>query len=92
MGTQAFGGRGHAIQRLPDFVGVDPAFFGELRPAPRAIVAITEIRAFLDMYFDVLQNQDVALFDHVFHRNCVLYSQQDGMTVVRSLPEYRGIV
>lgn len=53
---------------------------------------VDEIRHFLDSYFDVLQNQDLALFDRVFHRDCVLYSQQDGVTVVRPLPEYRKIV
>lgn len=53
---------------------------------------VDEIRNFLDSYFDVLQNQDLALFDHVFYRDCVLYSQQEGVTVVRPFPEYRMIV
>lgn len=53
---------------------------------------VDEIRDFLDSYFEVLQNQDLALFDRIFYRDCVLYSQQDGITVVRPLPEYRNIV
>lgn len=55
-------------------------------------MAVKEIRSFLDLYFDVLQTQDIASFERVFHRDCVLYSQQDGVTVVRPLPEYRRIV
>lgn len=51
-----------------------------------------EIRAFLIHYFDVLQNQDMALFDRVFHRDCVLYSTQDGKTVVRPFQVYREMV
>jgi len=53
---------------------------------------IDGIREFLDAYFEVLQTQDLALFEQVFHRDCVLYSQQDGVTVVRPLPEYRRMV
>ncbi|HDR9512258.1 hypothetical protein C5615_38645 [Burkholderia cepacia] len=53
---------------------------------------VNEILSFLKKYFDVLQNQDLALFDRVFHRDCVLYSQQDGVTIVRPLPEYRKMV
>ena len=30
-----------------------------------------EIRVFLNDYFDVLQNQDMTLFDRVFHADCV---------------------
>ncbi|HDR9511001.1 hypothetical protein C5615_32115 [Burkholderia cepacia] len=53
---------------------------------------VDEIRHFLVSYFDVLQNQDLKLFDDVFHKDCVLYSQQDGITVVRPVPEYRKMV
>ncbi len=53
---------------------------------------VGEIQEFLGSYFEVLQSQDLSLFDRVFHRDCVLYSQQDGATVVRSLSEYRKIV
>lgn len=52
----------------------------------------SEIHEFLGSYFDVLQSQDLALFDQVFHPGCVLYSQQDNVTVVRPLPEYRKMV
>ncbi len=51
-----------------------------------------EIRAFLTNYFDVLQNQNMALFDRVFHQDCVLYSTQDGQTVVRPFQVYREMV
>lgn len=51
-----------------------------------------EIRAFLNDYFDVLQNQDLTLFDRVFHADCVLYSTQDGQTVVRPYKAYRDMV
>lgn len=53
---------------------------------------IDEIRSFLGSYFDVLQNQDLDLFDNVFHKDAVLYSQQDGKTIVRPYAEYRRIV
>jgi len=51
-----------------------------------------EIRVFLNDYFDVLQNQDMTLFDRVFHADCVLYSTQDGQTVVRPYKVYRDMV
>ncbi|SDR07451.1 nuclear transport factor 2 family protein [Pseudoxanthomonas sp. CF125] len=50
------------------------------------------IQEFLASYFDVLQTQDLSLFDQVFHKDCVLYAQQDGKTIVRPLPEYRRMV
>ena len=51
-----------------------------------------EIREFLSTYFEVLQTQDMALFDSVFHKDCVLYSQQDGALVVRPYAAYRAMV
>jgi Putative lumazine-binding len=51
-----------------------------------------EIRVFLNDYFDVLQSQDMSLFNRVFHQDCVLYSTQDGQTVVRSYQAYRDMV
>lgn len=53
---------------------------------------IDEIREFLADYFEVLQTQDMALFDRVFHKGCVLYSQQDGALVVRPYAAYREMV
>jgi hypothetical protein len=53
---------------------------------------MNEIQAFLDDYFEVLQTQDMALFDRVFHPSAVLYSAQDGAVVVRPMPAYREIV
>lgn len=51
-----------------------------------------EIRTFLAGYFDVLQNQNMDLFDKVFHPSCVLYSRQDDKTIVRPFAEYRSMV
>ena len=53
---------------------------------------VNEIHHFLSSYFDVLQNQDMALFDQVFHKDCVLYSTQNGQTVVRPYHTYRDMV
>lgn len=53
---------------------------------------IDELRAFLNDYFEVLQTQDMALFDRVFHKDCVLYSAQDGQCVVRPCAVYREMV
>jgi len=55
-------------------------------------MTIDAIRAFLKDYFEVLQTQDMALFDRVFHPGCVLYSSQDGQEVVRPYAEYRQMV
>ncbi|MGQ5524068.1 nuclear transport factor 2 family protein [Chitinimonas sp. PSY-7] len=55
-------------------------------------MTVNAIREFLGTYFEVLQTQDLGLFDQVFHPGCVLYSQQDGATVVRPLPECRRMV
>ena len=53
---------------------------------------IDEVRAFLDDYFEVLQTQELSLFDRVFHKECVLYSQQNDTLVVRSFASYRELV
>lgn len=53
---------------------------------------VNEIQAFLKDYFEVLQTQDMALFDRVFHPEGVLYSSQDGAVTVRPVPIYRDIV
>ena len=53
---------------------------------------VNEIHHFLKDYFDVLQNQNMDLFDQVFHTDCVLYSTQNGQTVVRPYQVYRDMV
>lgn len=53
---------------------------------------IEEIKTFLNDYFEVLQTQDMAMFDRVFHKDCVLYSQQDDTLVVRPFAQYRSMV
>lgn len=55
-------------------------------------LGLEEIRSFLIDYFDALHTQDLSTFDRVFHPGATLYSQQDGVTVIRPLPEYRAIV
>jgi hypothetical protein len=51
-----------------------------------------EIEDFLLAYFEALHTQDLALFDRVFHPSVVLYSRQDGKTVIRPFAEYRAMV
>ena len=53
---------------------------------------ISEISLMLNEYFEVLQSQEISTFDRVFHPHSVLYSAQDGETVVRPLAEYREMV
>lgn len=55
-------------------------------------MVIQEISSFIEGYFEVLQTQEMALFDKVFHKDCVLYSRQDGVTVARPFDEYRRMV
>ena len=43
----------------------------------------------LDNYFDVMHEQDLSLFDEVFHRDCCLYSAQSGELVLRPFALYR---
>lgn len=57
-----------------------------------AFMLTNEITLFLENYFDVLQNQDLNLFDKVFHKDCTLYSQQDGALIIRSFDSYREMV
>jgi hypothetical protein len=53
---------------------------------------IAELHTFLNDYFEVLQTQDLNLFDRVFHKDSVLYSQQDNVLVVRPFAAYRDMV
>lgn len=55
-------------------------------------MVVDEIRTFLDSYFEVLQTQDLVLFDAVFHPQCVLYSQQAGQLSIRGFDSYRELV
>lgn len=52
----------------------------------------SELTNFLQDYFETLQSQDLVLFDKVFHSQCMLYSQQDGITIVRPFSDYRNIL
>ncbi|MEY4990758.1 MAG: hypothetical protein RIS08_984 [Actinomycetota bacterium] len=46
----------------------------------------------LDDYFEVIHAQDMDLFDQVFHKDCCLYSNADGQTVLRPYELYRSQV
>ena len=46
----------------------------------------------LDKYFDVIHEQDMELFDQVFHKDSVLYGVVDGELNIRPFDVYREIV
>ena len=46
----------------------------------------------LDNYFEALWTQDMAIFDKVFHKDCVLYGVVDGQLTVRPFALYRDAV
>jgi hypothetical protein len=50
------------------------------------------IKKLIADYFEVLHFQDMALFDKVFHKNCVLYSAQGGELSIRPYDVYREAV
>jgi hypothetical protein len=51
-----------------------------------------EIGTLLDSYFELMWNQDMELFDRVFHKCSVLYSAQTGELNVRPYAIYRDVV
>ena len=55
-------------------------------------MALAAIETFLHDYFDALHTQKPCVFGRVFHPHATLYSQQDGVTTIRPLSEYREIV
>jgi hypothetical protein len=57
-----------------------------------ATISDPEITTLIDNYFEVLWNQDMELFDQVFHKDCVLYSAQTGTLSVRPYALYRDAV
>jgi len=78
---------------LHRLTGVEPSLGTALSKFNKeTIMLIDDLRLFLADYFEVLQTQDIALFDKVFHKDCVLYSQQDGQQVVRPFAVYREMV
>ena len=50
------------------------------------------IRALVDDYFDLMHEQDMALFDRVFHPESVLYGVVDGQINIRPYAVYREAV
>ena len=50
------------------------------------------IRMLVDDYFDLMHEQDMALFDRVFHPESVLYGVVDGKINIRPYCVYRAAV
>ena len=50
------------------------------------------IKKLLSDYFDVMHEQNMELFDRVFHKNSCLYSTQGGTVSVRPYDVYREVV
>lgn len=46
----------------------------------------------IDNYFEALWTQDMAIFDKVFHKDCVLYGVVNGELNVRPFAPYRDAV
>lgn len=51
-----------------------------------------EIRTLVDDYFDLMHEQDMTLFDRVFHPDSVLYGVVDGQINIRRYAVYREAV
>ncbi len=51
-----------------------------------------EIRTLVDNYFDLMHEQDMALFDRVFHPDSVLYGVVEGQINIRPYAVYREAV
>lgn len=60
--------------------------------SPETASIDTGLIKLLDDYFEVIHVQDMQLFDKVFHKDCTLYSTQDGELVLRPYALYRGQV
>lgn len=50
------------------------------------------IRTLVDDYFDLMHDQDMTLFDRVFHPDSVLYGVVDGQINIRPYAVYREAV
>ena len=57
--------------------------------SPETASIDTGLIKLLDDYFEVIHAQDMQLFDQVFHKDCTLYSTQDGELVLRPYALYR---
>jgi hypothetical protein len=57
--------------------------------SPETASIDTGLIKLLDDYFEVIHVQDMQLFDKVFHKDCTLYSTQDGELVLRPYALYR---
>ena len=57
--------------------------------APETSSIDTGLIKLLDDYFEVIHAQDMQLFDRVFHKDCTLYSSQDGELVLRPYALYK---
>jgi len=57
--------------------------------SPETASIDTGLIKLLDDYFEDIHTQDMQLFDKVFHKDCTLYSTQDGELVLRPYALYR---
>jgi len=57
--------------------------------SPETASIDTGLIKLLDDYFEVIHAQDMQLFDKVFHKDCTLYSSQDGELVLRPYALYK---
>ena len=55
-------------------------------------MSISSIVLFLDKYFEVIQTQDLNLFDQVFHEQSMLYTHQDGVLSITTFTAYRNLL
>ena len=54
-----------------------------------AVITDPGIAALIDNYFEALWTQDMAIFDTVFHKDCVLYGVVEGKLNIRPFALYR---
>lgn len=53
---------------------------------------ISDLEKAAQLYFDMLYECDLALFDTLFHPSCHLFTAQDGKETVLPLDRYREII
>ena len=53
-------------------------------------MAINEIRAAMQLYFDVMYECDLEKFDRIFHPTSSLFTAEDGVLTLRPFAQYRA--
>lgn len=56
------------------------------------VVVPADVAVLMANYFEVLWNQDMELFDKVFHKDCVLYGAANSELNIRPYEAYRNAV